>query len=36
VIDEQTELSRGANNDVITIDVRRTGENITRIDKVDD
>ena len=28
---EQTDLSRGANNDVVVTDVRRRGEKITRI-----
>ena len=31
VVDEWTDLSRGANNDVIVTDVRRRGEKITRI-----
>jgi hypothetical protein len=31
VVDEQTDLSRGANDDVIVTDVRRRGEKISRI-----
>jgi hypothetical protein len=31
VVDEWTDLSRGANDDVIATDVRRRGEKITRI-----
>jgi len=31
VVDERTVSSRGANDDVIVTDVRRRGENITRI-----
>jgi hypothetical protein len=31
VVDEQTDLSRGANEDVIATDIRRRGERITRI-----
>jgi hypothetical protein len=31
VVDEHTDVSRGANNEVIVTDVRRRGENITRI-----
>jgi hypothetical protein len=31
VVDERTDLSRGANEDVIATDVRRRGERITRI-----
>jgi hypothetical protein len=31
VVDERTDLSRGAHNDVIATDIRRTGETITRI-----
>ena len=31
MVDEQTDLSRGANDDVIVTDVRRSGEKITRI-----
>ena len=31
VVDEQTDLSREANDDVIATDVRRRGEKITRI-----
>jgi hypothetical protein len=30
-VDERTDLSRGANDDVIATDVRRRGEKITRI-----
>jgi len=36
VVDERTDLSRGANNDVIVTDVRRRGEKITRIVNVCD
>jgi hypothetical protein len=36
VVDEWTDLSRGANNDVILADVRRRGEKITRIVNVYD
>ena len=36
VVDERTDLSRGANEDVISTDVRRRGENITRIVNVSD
>ena len=31
MVDERTDLSRGANDDVIATNVRRRGENITRI-----
>lgn len=31
VVDEQTELNRGANHDVIVTDIRRRGDKITRI-----
>jgi len=31
VVDDRTDLSRGANDDVITTDVRRRGEKTTRI-----
>jgi hypothetical protein len=36
VVDERTDLSRGANDDVIATDVRRRGEKITRIVNVYD
>ena len=36
VVDERTDLSRGANDDVIVTDVRRGGEKITRIVNVYD
>jgi len=36
VVDERTDLSRGANEDVIATDVRRRGEKITRIVNVYD
>jgi len=36
VVDERTDLSRGANEDVIATDVRRRGERITRIVNVYD
>jgi len=36
VVDERTDLSRGANKDVILTDVRRSGEKITRIVNVSD
>jgi hypothetical protein len=36
VIDERTDLSRGANDDVIATDVRRRVERIMRIGNVDD
>jgi hypothetical protein len=36
VVDERTDLSRGANEDVIAADVRRRGERITRMVKVYD
>jgi len=36
VVDERTNLSRGANEDVIATDVRRRGERITRIVNVYD
>jgi len=36
VVDEQTDLSRGANEDVIATDVRRRGERIMRIVNVYD
>jgi len=36
VVDEQTDLSRGANDDVIPTDIRRRGQKITRIVNVSD
>jgi hypothetical protein len=36
VVDERTDLSTGANEDVIATDVRRRGERITRIVNVYD
>jgi hypothetical protein len=36
VVDDLTDLSRGANDDVIVTDLRRRGEKITRIDNVYD
>jgi hypothetical protein len=36
VVDERTDLSRGANDDVIATDFRRRGEKITRIHNVYD
>jgi hypothetical protein len=36
VVDQRTDLSRGANDDVLATDVRRTDEKITRIINIDD
>jgi len=36
VVDERTDLSRGANDDVIATDVRRRGDKITRIFHIHD
>jgi len=36
VVDERTDLSRGANDDVIATEVRRRGEKITRIANIYD
>jgi hypothetical protein len=36
VVDEQTDLSRGVNNDIIATDVRRRGEPIMRMVNVYD
>jgi len=36
VVDERTDLGRGANNDVIVTDVRRRGETITKVVNVYD
>jgi hypothetical protein len=36
VVDERTDLSRGATDDVIATDIRRRGEKITRIINVYD